>query len=131
MGKVHAEIDERLADFIRAQHVFFVATAPSGSAGHINLSPKGLDALRILDPRRVAYLDYPGSGIETVAHLRENGRIVLMLCAFSGSPNILRLHGKGRVLEPGDSDFETLLHQFSPKLAVRSIIVIEVERISD
>ena len=84
MGKVYASIDERNAAFIQAQHVFFVATAPTGLDGHLNLSPKGLDTFRILDPRTVAYLDLTGSGIETVAHLKENGRIVLMLYRYEG-----------------------------------------------
>ena len=105
MGKVYAGLDERNAAFIRAQHVFFVATAPTSLEGHLNLSPKGLDAFRILDPRTVAYLDLTGSGIETVAHLKENGRIVLMFCAFEGAPRILRLHGRGEVLAEGDRDF--------------------------
>src|SRR5689334_7485953 len=100
MGKLE-EIDERLQAFIAAQQMFFVATAPLDAGGHVNLSPKGLDTLRVLGPRRVAYLDYVGSGAETIAHLRENGRIVLMLCAMQGPPKIVRLHGRGVVLEPG------------------------------
>jgi hypothetical protein len=99
MGKVYAEIDERNAAFIQAQQLFFVATAPTNLDAHLNLSPKGLDAFRILDPLTVAYLDLTGSGIETVAHLQENGRIVLMFCAFDGPPRILRLHGRCEVLE--------------------------------
>ena len=84
MGKLHSEITRDFRAFIDRQHVFFVATAPSGTGGHINLSPKGLDALRVLGPREVAYLDSIGSGAETIAHLRDNGRITLMFCAFDG-----------------------------------------------
>jgi hypothetical protein len=103
MGKVHAEIDASLRSFIEAQHVFFVGTAPLDTSGHVNVSPKGLDTLRVIGPQTVAYLDYVGSGAETIAHLRENGRIVIMLCAFEGPPKILRLHGMGKAFEPQDS----------------------------
>src|SRR5260221_14691633 len=108
MGKVHESIDDRLREFIETQRMFFVATAPSGDGGHVNVSPKGLDSLRVLGERTVAYLDFNGSGVETIAHLRDNGRITLMLCAFEGSPKIVRLHGKGTVLEPGDIRFADL-----------------------
>ena len=131
MGQVYAEIDERLRAFILAQHVFFVATAPAGAGGHVNLSPKGLDALRILDPTTIAYVDYVGSGVETIAHLRENGRIVLMLCAFEGPPKILRIHGRGAVVEPGDAGFAALIGHFAPAGAVRSVIRVRAERIAD
>lgn len=131
MGKLHPEIDARLRAFIEAQRVFFVATAPAGAAGHVNLSPKGLDSLRILGPHDVAYLDYVGSGAETIAHLRENGRIVLMLCAFEGAPRIVRLHGRGRVLEPQDPDFAALRGRFPADAPPRSLISVAVERISD
>src|SRR5882757_2205225 len=102
MGRVFAEIDDSLAAFIRAQHVFFVATAPLVADGHVNVSPKGLGTLAILDPHTVAYLDLTGSGVETIAHLRENGRITLLFCAFEGRPRILRLDGRGRCVEPTD-----------------------------
>ena len=102
MGKQYEVIDDRLRAFIEAQQMFFVATSPLSGAGHVNLSPKGLDTFRIVGPREVAYLDYVGSGAETIAHLRENGRIVIMLCAFEGPPLIVRLHGQGQVVEdPG------------------------------
>jgi hypothetical protein len=103
MGKVFDGIDEKLAAWIGAQRMFFVATAPRGDAGRVNLSPKGLDAFAVLAPRSVAYLDLVGSGAETIAHLRENGRITLMFCAFEGLPRILRLYGRGEVIEPGDA----------------------------
>src|SRR5579875_2791054 len=131
MGKVYAEIDDRIATFIRAQHVFFVATAPTDAAGHLNLSPKGLDSLRILDPRTVAYLDLTGSGIETIAHLRDNGRIVIRLCAFEKAPRVLRLHGHGEVIEAGTSAFDALCPLFPSYLGARAIIRVRVERISD
>ncbi len=131
MGKVYAEIDDKLRTFIEAQQMFFVATAPSGSEGHVNLSPKGMESLRILGPRTIAYADFVGSGIETIAHLRQNGRIVLMLCAFAGPPNIVRLYGRGEVAEPQDAAFGSLLAHFTPALGIRAIIRIEVERIND
>lgn len=129
MGRVFTKIDEQVAGFIRRQEIFFVATAPS--EGHLNLSPKGLDTFRILDERTVAYLDFVGSGIETVAHLRENGRIVVMFCAFDGAPNIVRIHGHGAVLEPACEDFAQLLPLFPAHPGVRSIIRIDCERVSE
>ena len=132
MAKTFDGIDGELRQFVEAQHVFFVATAPLGAEGHVNLSPKGLqDAFRVLDPRTVAYLDYTGSGAETIAHLRENGRIVIMLCAFDGPPRIVRLHGRGEVLEPADADFPRLRPLFTETREVRSIIRIAVTRVSD
>ena len=132
MGKVRDTIDEQAREFIEAQHVFFVATAPNDPGAHLNLSPKGLATFRVLGPRSVAYLDYPGSGVETIAHLRENGRIIVMFCAFAGSPKILRLHGRGRVAEPSDADFPALLVGFrAPAAPVRAVIVVDVERVSD
>ena len=106
MGKVFEEVDESLTAFIEEQHMFFVATAPLAGDGLLNLSPKGLDTLTIVGPRMVAYLDLTGSGIETVAHVKENGRIVFIFCAFDTRPRILRLHGTGEVLEPGDAGFD-------------------------
>ncbi len=134
MGKSHAEIDGTLRSFIERQKLFFVASAPSGAAGHVNVSPKGLDSFRVLGPRRVAYLDYNGSGVETIAHVRENGRLTIMFCAFEGKPNIVRLYGAGRVVEPGDAGFDDLRTAFglgASTARVRSIIVLEVERIMD
>lgn len=131
MGKIFSEIDDSLRAFVQRQHVFFVATAPSSVEGHVNCSPKGLDSLRVLGPTTIAYLDYAGSGAETIAHVRENGRIVIMLCAFEGAPNIVRFHGTGVVVEPGDAEFASLLALFEPGPGVRAIIRIEVTRISD
>ena len=137
MGKVFAEIDDKLASWIRGQQMFFVATAPE-VGGHINLSPKGpIESLQVLDPHTVAYLDLIGSGAETVAHLRQNGRICVMLCAFQGPPRILRMHGRGTVLEPGCDGFDRTAATFdlaampSAEHAARSIIMVEVQRIAD
>jgi hypothetical protein len=131
MAKTYAEIDDPLAAFINAQPVFFVATAPLDPQGHVNASPKGLDTFRILGPKTVAYLDIFGSGVETIAHLRENQRIVLMFCAFQGPPKVLRLHGRGRVVEPHQPEFATLQAHFAVHEGTRAIIVIELTRISD
>ena len=133
---VYTEIDVRIREFIESQHMFFVGTAPSGPGGHVNISPKGIDSLRVLGPKTVAYGDYTGSGIETVAHLRENGRIAIMLCAFTGPPRIVRLHGRGQAFEPQDDGFTSLLEELrgpgsAEALPLRSIIRVDVERISD
>ncbi len=125
------DIDSALRDFIAAQHLFFVGSAPLAADGHVNLSPKGLGTLRVLGPHSVAYLDYPGSGAETIAHLRENGRIVLMFCAFDGPPRIVRLHGQGTVVEPQDAAFAALRAHFGDGPGGRAIIRIEVARVSD
>lgn len=131
MGNVSSFIDDAARGFIEAQHVFFVASAPLDAAGHVNLSPKGLDTFRILSPEKVAYLDLTGSGAETVAHVRENGRIVLMFCAFEKVPKILRIHGHGRAVEPSQPGF-ALLHALFPAYeGVRAVIVIENLRVSD
>jgi hypothetical protein len=130
MAKQFDGIDDALAAWIRAQHVFFVASAPLSGAGHVNLSPKGLDSFAILGPREVAYLDFVGSGAETLAHARENGRITLMWCAFEGAPRIVRLHGRARAVEPGDAEYATLAAEFPPRPA-RAVLRIALERISD
>jgi hypothetical protein len=133
--KVHEAIDGRLREFIDGQHMFFVATAPSGADGHINVSPKGMaGTFAVLGTHRVAYLDYHGSGAETIAHLRENGRITLMFCAFDGPPNIVRLHGTGRAVAVTDPEFAALLPVFDAPPddhGARSIIDVQVHRISD
>jgi hypothetical protein len=131
VGKVFGEIDSALEVFIRAQQMFFVATAPLDAGGLVNVSPKGLDTLRVLDPHTVAYLDHVGSGIETVAHLKENGRIVMMFCAFQGPPRIVRFHGRGDVLEPHHPEFAKIRPLFAPEPAGRAIIRIAINRISD
>ncbi|MFL1379179.1 pyridoxamine 5'-phosphate oxidase family protein [Nocardiopsis protaetiae] len=134
MAKIHESITERLSRFLLDQPVFFVGTAPLADDGHVNVSPKGMDGtFAVLDEHRVAYLDYTGSGIETISHLRENGRIVLMFCAFTGPPNIVRLHGRGRSVTPADPEFATLRTHFPKQrtLGQRAVIVIDVHRISD
>lgn len=131
MGRVHGGLDDRLVEFIGRQHVFFVGTAPTALDGHLNLSPKGLDTFRVLGSDAVAYLDLTGSGIETVAHLRENERITIMFCAFEGRPNILRLHGRGRVVERGDAEWPDLIARFPDYPGVRSVIVVQLDRVAD
>lgn len=116
---------------MQSQPVFFVATAPLDLSGHVNLSPKGLDTFRILGPRSVAYLDVFGSGVETIAHLRENERIVVMFCSFQGAPKVLRLHGRGRVVEPHEAEFAALQTHFPAYEGTRAIIAVEVTRIGD
>ncbi len=130
MGKAYPKIDDALAQFMRAQPVFFVASAPLSAEGHVNLSPKGLDTFRILGPGSVAYLDLTGSGVETIAHVKENGRIVIMFCAFDGPPRILRLHGRARAIELNHPDFTELATHFLPDPSARAIIVVDVTRIS-
>ena len=137
MGKVYDAIDERWREWIAEQPMFFVATAPLAAGGHVNVSPKGpIGSLRVLDDHTVAYLDILGSGAETIAHLRENGRIVVMLCAFQGPPRILRLHGRGEVVLPGDPQFAELVgacafDEPSVPESRRSVVVVHVDRIAD
>jgi hypothetical protein len=131
MGKIYEELDERTRAFIEAQHVFFVATAPAALDGRINLSPKGLDALRVLGPREIAYLDLVGSGAETIAHARENGRITLMFCAFEGPPKIVRCYGRASVCEAGSAEFAELAPAFARLSGARSIVRVALERVAD
>jgi len=131
MGRIRSEIDDEARKFIEAQRMFFVGSAPLDANGHVNLSPKGLDTFRILGPTTVAYVDFNGSGVETIAHLKENGRIVLMFCAFQGPPDIFRLYGHGRVVEPHEPEFAALAQSFPTCENARSIIVVELTRIKD
>jgi hypothetical protein len=137
VAKRYDEITDHLRAWIGRQPLFFVGSAPLGAGGHVNVSPKGpIGSLAVLGPHRVAYLDVTGSGSETIAHLRENGRIVVMLCAFEGPPRIVRLHGRGEAVMVGDPRYEELLAQAdfadaSIAEARRSIVVVEVERVSD
>lgn len=131
MGKLFETITPQLQEWISAQKIFFVATAPLSANGHINCSPKGLDSLRIIGPNTVLYRDLTGSGIETIAHLKENGRIVLMFCAFDGPPKIVRIHGKGEVIEPGHPAFNEMSSLFAPHAGTRAFIKITAARISD
>ena len=125
-------LNDRDRAFIARQRMFFVATAPLAGDGLINLSPKGLDGtFAIIDERTVAYLDLTGSGVETIAHLRENGRVCIMFNAFEGPPNILRIQGKGEAIEPGEAGFDELAAHFADLPGVRSIIRVTAERIAD
>ena len=132
MGDVFPQIDDRIADFIQKQHLFFVATAPLNREAHVNVSPKGLESFTILDPLTVAYADLVGSGIETIAHLRENGRIVIMFCSFDGPPKIVRLHGVGEWIEPGEEGFEELRERLPSSVErARAIVRVRVQRVAD
>src|SRR3954462_9814565 len=128
MGKVFHELDEKIAALFLRPRMFSVGPAPSGAGAHVNVSPKApTESLRILDPRTVAYLDVVGSGAETIAHLRDNGRIVVMLCALEGPPRILRLHGRGTVLPADAVEFDVA----PPAGTERAVVRVEVERIAD
>jgi len=144
VAQVYPELDERLVAFIASQPMFFVATAPcldsSGNGGHVNLSPKGYrDTFAVLDPLTVAYLDLTGSGAETIAHLRQNGRITIMFCSFEVTPKILRIYGAGRVVLPADPDWPEVAAHFATAEAGtgidrgsrRAVIVVAVDRIAD
>ncbi len=132
MGRADDAIDERLVAFLLRQPVFYVATAPLAGDGHVNLSPKGLNGtFAVVDDRHVAYLDLTGSGIETVAHLRENGRIVLLFNAFAGPPRIVRLHGRGTAHLETTEGFTRLRPLFPDLPGVRAVIEVDVTRISD
>ena len=137
MAKVYDGVDGRMAAWIEAQPLFFVATAPLAADGLVNLSPKGTrGTFRVLAPHTFAYLDITGSGVETIAHLRENGRVCVMFCAFDGKPNIVRLHGNGRAVLVGDPEFADLLAGFGAagqerRRYLRGVIVVEVARVSD
>ena len=131
MSAVHERIDGKIRAFIEAQKVFFVATAPLSAGGSVNLSPKGYDCFRILDDHTVAYLDLGGSGIETMAHIRENGRVALMFMAMDGAPNIVRLHGHGEVTGFDDPGFAALMALFPGFVRARNVVKVHVTRVSD
>src|SRR5690606_12605515 len=132
MGKVHERIDGRLREFVEAQPVFFVATAPSGDGGHVNVSPKGLaGTFAVVDEHKVAYLDLTASGAETIAHLREDGRLPLMFCSCGRAPAVVGLHGRGRVVGRYDAEFDAWAARFDPDPHARAVIVVDVERVSD
>jgi hypothetical protein len=136
MAKLFDEIDDKMRAFIESQTMFFVGTAPRGDDGHVNVSPKGGSNLfRVTGPLGFAYVDLMGSGIETIAHLRENGRIVLMFCSFDGPPKIVRLHGRGVPVQQGDPGFPEALAGFDitdeQRRAVRSVIEVDVSRVAD
>jgi len=129
MGKVLDCITPELKAFIEAQPLFFTASSPLAQNGHVNLSPKGLDCLRVLSPTEVAYLDLTGSGNETAAHVTENGRITFMFCAFTGSPRILRLYGIGTVVLPGTPRWAAMAGGFPVYPGARQIIAAEITRV--
>ena len=137
MGKVYDGIDQRQREWIARQALFFVGSAPLDGDGHVNVSPKGpIGSLRVLDEHTVAYLDVVGSGVETIAHVRENGRIVVMFCAFDGPPRIVRLHGRGEVVHASDERFAGLLERGGFERAEvpeshRAIVVVDVTRVAD
>lgn len=116
-------------EFVQKQHVFFVASAPLAQDGHVNLSPKGLDTFKILGPNRCAYADLTGSAAETVAHVRENGRITLMFCAFDGKPNIVRLYGTARIVRSDDPSFESLAREFPEHRSLRSFVDVDIHKV--
>jgi hypothetical protein len=131
MGKTYDKLDAKLIRFIEAQKLFFVATAPLRADGHINLSPKGYDAFKVIDESTVAYLDLGGSGIETQTHVQENGRITIMFCAFEGPANILRLYGQGEAIDVGNPRYPEMLALFPGFDRAHAVIVIKVHRITD
>jgi hypothetical protein len=130
VGKILEKIEPDLAAWIAAQKMFFVSTAPLSAQGHINVSPKGGESFRILGPLEVVYQDYTGSGAETAAHVRENGRILIMFCAFEGPPKIVRLHGCGSIITPDHARFAELAALFPPNPGTRAFMHIAVSRVS-
>ncbi len=131
MAKTYDAIDDALSSWITAQPMFFVATAPLTRDGHVNVSPRGKDCLSLLGPRSLGWVDYAGSGAETIAHLRENGRITLMWCAFDGAPRIVRVHGHGTVHLPGTEGFEEVARRHPRTGNTRAVLTVEATRISD
>ena len=131
MGKRFETLNDNLTRFVLRQPMFFVASAPSGDGGHVNLSPKGLaGSLAVVDRSTVAYLDLTGSGVETIAHIRDNGRVTLMFCAFEGPPMILRIYGRGETVLPGDPGFADLRARFpEDRAAVRAVVVVHVDEV--
>lgn len=129
MGRFYDAIDDDLRAFVEAQPLFLVATAPLAAEGRVNLSPKGLDCLRVLGPHQVAFLDLTGSGAETAAHLAENGRITIMLCAFAGPPRIVRLSGRGESVLPADPRWQDLAPRFPSLPGARQVVLVEVDKV--
>jgi hypothetical protein len=129
MGKLHESIKPAHKEFIENQHIFFVATAPLSANGRINLSPKGLNCFRVLSDTQVAYMDLISSGNETSAHTLENGRITIMFCSFEGSPNILRLYGKGFTVLRDSEEWEAYAQHFTIYPSTRQIIVADIDLI--
>jgi Pyridoxamine 5'-phosphate oxidase len=131
VGRTYQRIGPTVAAWLGGQQMFFVATAPSDGEGRINVSPKGLDTFRVIGPHDVRYLDLTGSGVETIAHLRDNGRITFMFCAFEGPPRIVRLFGTGTVTQLGEPGFAELAADFPPLRGARAVISVHVDAVSD
>jgi hypothetical protein len=131
MGRTYDGIDEDLASWLTAAPLWFVGTAPLAADGHVNVSPRGHDTFSVLGPHRVGWVDYTGSGIETIAHLRENGRVCLMFCSFDRRPRIVRLHGHGTVALPGESAYDEVVARHPPHPSTRAVVVVDVDRVSD
>lgn len=131
MGKVFEGIDEALRTWIEAQPMWFVATAPLASDGHLNVSPRGHDSFSVLSAHRVGWVDYAGSGIETIAHLRDNARIVLMWCSYGPRPRIVRIHGRGSVAMPGEPAYDEVVFRHPAHPSTRAVVTVQVERVSD
>jgi hypothetical protein len=131
VGKIFDGIDDALAAWIGKQPMWFVATAPLAADGRVNVSPRGLDSLSILGPHRVAWVDFTGSGVETIAHLRENGRICVMFCSFDNRPRVVRLHGTGRVVLPGEAEYDDVVARHPQHPSTRAVVIVDVTRISD
>jgi hypothetical protein len=131
VGKVYDGIDDDLAAWLERQPLWFVGTAPLSPEGHINVSPRGHDTFSVLGPHRVAWVDYTGSGIETIAHVRENGRICLMFCSYDNRPRIVRLHGRGTVVMPGQPAYDEVVARHPAHPSTRAVVVVDVDRVSD
>ena len=131
MGKIFDGIDAELSAWITAAPVWFVATAPLARDGRVNVSPRGHDTLSVLGPHRVGWVDYTGSGVETIAHLRENGRITVMFCSYDARPRIVRLHGHGTVALPGEAAYEQVVALHPAHPSTRAVVLVDVERVSD
>ena len=131
MGRTYDGIDDELAAWLTAQPLWFVGTAPLAADGHVNVSPRGHDTFSVLGPHQVAWVDYTGSGIETIAHLRENGRICLMFCSYDERPRIVRLHGRGTVAMPANPSYDDVVARHPPHPSTRAVVVVDVERVSD
>jgi hypothetical protein len=131
VGRTYDGIDEDLSAWLTKQPLWFVGTAPLSVEGHINVSPRGHDTFSVLGPHRVAWVDYTGSGIETIAHVRENGRICLMFCSYDSKPRIVRLHGHGSVAMPGEPAYDEVVAMHPPHPSTRAVVVVDVDRVSD
>jgi hypothetical protein len=131
VGRTYDGIDDELAGWLQAQPLWFVGTAPLSADEHLNVSPRGHDTFSVLGSHRVAWVDYTGSGVETIAHIRENGRICLMFCSFDSRPRIVRLHGRATVALPGETAYDDVVARHPPHPSTRAVVVVQVERVSD